>query len=76
MAVHGMSAGAALSAGLTDGRRARGSLWSTLRLAQSVASERRALRALDADALRDIGVTDEMAREEAARGLFDLPKRR
>ena len=76
MAGYGMSASASLLAGVSGSRSGAGSIWSALRLARSVAAERRALRDLDASALRDIGLTEEAARAEAARGVFDLPKGR
>lgn len=56
--------------------RPRRSFWSSLKLAGSVAAERRALASLDAHELRDIGLSAEAAMQEAERGLFDLPKSR
>ncbi len=76
MAGYGMSASSSLLAGISGSRSGAGSIWAALRLARSVAAERRALNNLDAAALRDIGLTDELARAESARGLFDLPKGR
>ena len=40
------------------------------------AQQMRALASLTDRQLRDIGLTDDLARAESARGLFDLPKGR
>lgn len=76
MAAYGMTAGVALSSGLTEQGRRRGSIWRLLRLMGEVAAERRALREMDQRTLRDLGLTDEMARAESERSLFDLPTNR
>ncbi|RMH46322.1 MAG: hypothetical protein D6688_05040 [Alphaproteobacteria bacterium] len=46
-----------------------------LALALRVAAERRALARLDRERLEDLGLSPAEARREAARGLFDLPRR-
>lgn len=48
----------------------------TLRLWLSLWSERHALDLLDARLLRDIGLSEERARAEASRPMWDVPRLR
>ncbi len=49
-------------------------LWQTLRRLGELARQRRALAEMDAHRLRDIGLSAEEARREAARPLWDAPE--
>ena len=47
--------------------------WARLRMARSVARQRRQLSALDDHLLSDIGVARDIARGEARRPIWDVP---
>jgi len=64
-----------LSGAKSLGRRLR-RLFASLELALQVRAERRMLQALDARALKDLGVSAGDAASEAGRAFFDLPQTR
>lgn len=63
----------ALSGRHTPANRARGGLLTLVLSLLALRRQRRALAALDAARLRDIGITADEARAEAARRLWDVP---
>lgn len=58
---------------LTAPRRSAG-LLGTLRRWQDIARSRAHLKALDAHALRDVGISLDEARAEASRAFWDAPR--
>ena len=55
-------------------RAPRRSFWQDVRQARHLVRQRRALGALDAHMLADIGLSREEARREAARPFWDAPR--
>ncbi|SLN47349.1 hypothetical protein ROJ8625_02303 [Roseivivax jejudonensis] len=58
-----------------SGARGRLRLGRMLGLAAALQRERRQLAGLDAERLRDIGISADAARTEAARPVWDAPER-
>lgn len=61
-------------AGFRLPEKAHSSIISIIWKALMVRRQRRALGRLDGDALRDVGLTPEQARREAARPIWDMPQ--